>query len=237
MPGRRVLVVDDEENARVSLSQALAEPELEVETAANGKEALAKLADAPISLLLDLRVPGLDAMAVLKPLWKRWPDMRVAMLIAYGPNGSALAAVKLDAADFVREPFAADAARDLVSNLLGAEKQSDGPSGEYGRLVEHSKRGIRARDFGTALRCLRKALPLCPDRPEAYNLLGALAETRGEVQESLRYYRAAVAFAPSYRPAQDNLARAIRYGGLKDEIVLDEPTEPEEPVGEGQQGQ
>ena len=69
MTKRAVLIVDDEKNIRLTLSRTIEAPDMAVETAVNGEEALAKLQEEDFGLvLLDLRMPGMDGMVVLRAL-------------------------------------------------------------------------------------------------------------------------------------------------------------------------
>ncbi len=76
----RVLIVDDEKNIRLTLSQAIASVDLEVDTAVNGEEALGKLKERDFTLvLLDLKLPGMDGMEVLRWIGGNRPDIRVVI--------------------------------------------------------------------------------------------------------------------------------------------------------------
>jgi CheY-like chemotaxis protein len=76
----RILIVDDEKNIRLTLSQALEVLEVETDTAANGEEALAKLKEKEFCLiLLDLKMPGMDGMEVLRRLREIRPDIRILL--------------------------------------------------------------------------------------------------------------------------------------------------------------
>ena len=103
MKAKPVLIADDEKNIRLTLSQALESLKLETDTAVNGEEALAKLRDKDFGLiLLDLKMPGMDGMEVLRQLRQIRPDIRVIVITAYGTIESAVEAVKLGAVDFIQ---------------------------------------------------------------------------------------------------------------------------------------
>ena len=98
MKEKFVLVVDDEKNIRLTLSQTLESLGLETDTAVNGEEALDKLKMKEFGLiLLDLKMPGMDGMEVLRQLRKIRPDIRVIIITAYGTVESAVEAMKLGA--------------------------------------------------------------------------------------------------------------------------------------------
>ena len=81
MEGKTLLVVDDEKNIRLTISQSLEPLELPIWTAASGEEALEKLHKGLFGLLfLDLKMPGMDGMAVLRRIKKDWPKTRVIII-------------------------------------------------------------------------------------------------------------------------------------------------------------
>jgi DNA-binding response OmpR family regulator len=209
MKGKSVLIVDDEKNIRLTLSQALEALEVETDTAANGEEALAKLQEGEFGLiLLDLKMPGMDGMEVLREVSKIRPDIRIIILTAYGTVESAVEAMKLGAADFIRKPFAAEEIRELVSRVIDREKLDEQKTVDYASSIELAKRRIGDRHFDAAVERVRKAISLDPGRPEAFNLLGALMEIRGDRIEAQKNYRAALSLDPSYEPAIKNLQRS-----------------------------
>ena len=100
MDSRRVLIVDDEKNIRFSLSKALEKLEVPVETADSGEEALGKLTQADYDLmLLDLRMPGMDGMEVLRQVSQQLPELKVIIITAYGSLDLAVEAMRLGAVD------------------------------------------------------------------------------------------------------------------------------------------
>jgi len=209
MKDKSVLIVDDEKNIRLTLSQALEVLEVETDTAANGEEALAKLKKKEFGLiLLDLKMPGMDGMEVLRQVREIRPDIRIIILTAYGTVESAVEAMKLGAADFIQKPFATEEIRELVSRVLDREKIDEQKTVDYASSIELAKRCIGGRHFDAAVEHVRKAISLDPARPDAFNLLGALMEIRGDRLEAQKNYRAALSLDPSYEPAIKNLQRS-----------------------------
>ena len=123
MENKPILIVDDEKNIRMTLSQSLESLEIETDTASNGEEALAKLKEKDFGLiLLDIRMPGMDGMEVLRQVREIRPDIRVIMITAYGTIESGVEAIKLGAVDFLQKPFDPDEIRQLVSTVMDREK-------------------------------------------------------------------------------------------------------------------
>lgn len=234
MTGKPVLIVDDEKNIRLTLSQSLESLELETDTAVNGEEALAKLKEKDYGLiLLDLRMPGMDGMEVLRQLREIRPDIRVIIITAYGTIESAVDAMKLGAVDFIQKPFAPKEIRGLVSQVIDREKLDEQKAVDYASCVELAKRCVGDRHFAAAVEHVRKAISLDPARPEAFNLLGALTEIEHNVLDAQKYYRAALDLDPTYKPAKDNLDRSTKWhrGG---NVVLEQPDSNEKKkTGEG----
>jgi DNA-binding response OmpR family regulator len=209
MKDKSVLIVDDEKNIRLTLSQALEVLEVETDTAAHGEEALAKLKEKEFGLiLLDLKMPGIDGMEVLRQVSKIRPDIRIIILTAYGTVELAVEAMKSGAADFIQKPFTPEEIRELVSRVMNREKLDEQKAVDYTSSIELAKRCIGDRHFDAAIEHVRKAISLDPARPESFNLLGALMEVRGDRLEAQKNYRAALSLDPSYEPAIKNLQRS-----------------------------
>jgi DNA-binding response OmpR family regulator len=124
MKGKRLLIVDDEKNIRLTLAQSLQSLGVETETAVYAEEALYKLAQNEYSLvLLDLELPGMDGMEMLRRVKRTRPEVPVMIITAYGTEESSLEALKLGAVDFVQKPFSSKEIRARVSKALGLTSQ------------------------------------------------------------------------------------------------------------------
>ena len=209
MKDKTVLIVDDEKNILLTLSQSLEALQLETDTATNGEEALAKLKDKEFGLiLLDIRMPGMDGMEVLHRVREIRPDIRVIMITAYGTVESAVEAMKLGAVDFLQKPFDPQEIRELVLRVMDREKLDEHNLADYASHLELAKKCIGDRHFDAALEHVRQAVFIDPGRPEGFNLLGALMEIQGDRAEAQKNYRAALSLDPSYEPAVQNLHRS-----------------------------
>lgn len=108
---RTILVVDDEKDMRLLLKRSL-EPDLQcrVETAGSGEEALQRLAENPFDLVLaDIKMPGMDGLALLEVVKRQSPDQTVVMMTAFGGVDSAVQAMRHGAHDYITKPFEYDA--------------------------------------------------------------------------------------------------------------------------------
>ena len=102
-----VLVIDDERNIRTLVARVLAGDEVEVHTAATGKEGL-EMADqlgGPDVALVDLRLPDTDGIQVVRDLKAKHGDTAVIMITAFGHIESAVSAIKNGATDYLEKPF------------------------------------------------------------------------------------------------------------------------------------
>jgi DNA-binding NtrC family response regulator len=209
MKANKILIVDDEKNIRMTISQSLADMNVETDTAVNGEEALSKLKDKDFGLvLLDLKMPGMDGMEVLEKLRKDRPDIQVVIITAYGTVACAVDAMKLGAVDFIQKPFTPKEIRYLVSKIIKRQSLDEEKASDYNSCLELAKKCVAERHFEAAAEHVRKAISIDSSRAEAFNFLGALFEVQGDKLEAQKNYRAALSLDPTYKPAQDNLARS-----------------------------
>ncbi len=115
-----ILIVDDESNIRLMLRLALRAAKHEVETAADGPEALEKFGDGQTFdlILLDQRMPSMDGLEVLRAMKTVNPNARVIMITAFGTVDLAVAAQRAGATNFLRKPFTTDILRGAVALAL-----------------------------------------------------------------------------------------------------------------------
>jgi two-component system response regulator AtoC len=102
----RVLVADDEAVIRELLRRRLGNDGLEVETAADGDEAIARIRARFVNVLItDLQMPGVDGVELLRRTREESPDTVVIVMTAFAWMKSASDAVKLGAHDYLQKPF------------------------------------------------------------------------------------------------------------------------------------
>ncbi|OQX21749.1 MAG: two-component system response regulator [Desulfobacteraceae bacterium IS3] len=101
----KILLVDDEKDFVEMLSLRLGETGEKVTPAYNGKECIQILEKAPIDVvILDIKMPGMDGIEVLKEIKKRFPLVEVIMLTGHGTAETAVQGMKLGAFDYLLKP-------------------------------------------------------------------------------------------------------------------------------------
>jgi DNA-binding NtrC family response regulator len=114
----RVLIVDDEDVVRMSYAAALAQARCHSRTARSGAEAIRAMEREPYDVVfLDLRMPGIDGMSVLRTLKSKWPESEVVIVTGYPTVETAKEAVRLGAFDYLAKPVGPD---DIVGAARGA---------------------------------------------------------------------------------------------------------------------
>jgi DNA-binding NtrC family response regulator len=120
MPHRgRILIVDDESNARAALSEILREEGYATETAADGFKALGKLDEfTPDVILTDLKMPGLDGIAFMEKARAAAPGAVFVVMTAFGTISSAVDAMKKGAENYLLKPLDPDALGAIVERAM-----------------------------------------------------------------------------------------------------------------------
>ncbi|MFA5701179.1 MAG: response regulator [Desulfuromonas sp.] len=100
-----ILIVDDEATSRYSLGRLLEREGYQVYSAADGYEALRKLQNNKIDMVLsDIKMPGLDGLGLLEQIRAKYPNIYVIMVTAHGEVDIYLESANLGAFDFVHKP-------------------------------------------------------------------------------------------------------------------------------------
>jgi DNA-binding NtrC family response regulator len=112
-----------------ALEAALRRKGFAVETAANGVEALRKLEEIDVAAVLtDLRMPGMDGIALLQHVRQTRPALPVVMLSAYGTVPDAVEAIKAGASDFLLKPFSHESLDEVLSHVIEPKPRAAEPS-------------------------------------------------------------------------------------------------------------
>ncbi|MCL5276460.1 MAG: sigma-54 dependent transcriptional regulator [Deltaproteobacteria bacterium] len=119
MKNRTVLVVDDEDFIRSTIAGILDDEDYDVKLAKDGFEALSAMKGfEPQIVLLDIWLPEMDGIEVLKKIKEQYPDTIVIMISGHGTIDTAVKTIKMGAYDFIEKPLSADKLLIAISNGL-----------------------------------------------------------------------------------------------------------------------
>lgn len=125
---KRILIVDDEENIRITMSRYLTSRNYDVKSVSSGPEAIAVMSTlAPELLITDLRMDGMSGLELIERVRKDHPDVTIVIMTAYASVESAVQAMKYGAYDYVIKPFTPDQIAHLISRveqLRGLSKEN-----------------------------------------------------------------------------------------------------------------
>lgn len=116
---KKILVIDDEAIVRLSCERALASENCEVKTAESGNVGINMLEKESFNLiLLDMKMPGMDGLDVLKVVKERWAETKVIIVTGYGTDQTAAETLRLGADNFIEKPFTPDTLAAAVAEAL-----------------------------------------------------------------------------------------------------------------------
>jgi len=227
---KKILIVDDEKNIRMTLEKALKKSDYIVDMAINGEEAIKKIKNNkyPV-ILLDMKLPGMNGMEVLEKINEMDYKTKVIIITGYGSIESAVKTMKLGAIDYLRKPFNPEKIRKIVTEVfqryeIETKKDIDEIE-DFDKMLNLAKSEINKKNFDKAQEYLNEATGINSEKPEPFNLLGVIYELKNKQSEAMKMYRAAIALDPSYKPANDNLNRAGNLNRKKEDLNLGESEE------------
>jgi excisionase family DNA binding protein len=116
----RVLVVDDEASIRDLLSKTLALAEYDVDTAADASSALGRVRASEYDLLIaDLKMPGMDGLTLIRQVKRIRAELPVIIITGFSTESSAIEAVNLGVAGYLRKPFRVPEVLAAAAKALG----------------------------------------------------------------------------------------------------------------------
>ena len=159
----RVLIVDDEEVARISLAEILRLEGYTIKAVGSGQAAVELLRTATFDvMILDLKMPGMSGMDVLRSLVDTLMDLKIIVLTAHGSMDSAIQAIRFRVHDYLLKPVLPEQiVESIESALLSKKSGMDGRDGEGGHaryfslpggsILDFNKRTITWRDGNLSL--------------------------------------------------------------------------------------
>jgi DNA-binding NtrC family response regulator len=114
----RILIIDDDAVACEFLQEALLRDGYEVIAYTSALEALQQDLSQYDLLMSDIRMPGMDGLQFLSQVQKKWPNLPVILMTAYGSLETTMEAISLGAWDYISKPFSPDDCRAIVKKVL-----------------------------------------------------------------------------------------------------------------------
>jgi CheY-like chemotaxis protein len=154
----KVLLVDDEESFARALSERLSTRGVAAEAVFGGREALELIdRDEPDVMILDLKMPEIDGMEVLRRVRKRYPNIQTIVLSGYGTDSARKEAARLGAVDFLDKPADIYILAEKIRAAFAA-KNSQGTLYTYGGFVPLLKKhfnheGISLGENALGIKC------------------------------------------------------------------------------------
>ena len=139
---RTVLVVDDEDVIRETVREILTDEGYRVIAASDGSEVLGLVEkETPDVILLDIWMPEMDGIVLLRQIKREHPDARIVMISGHGSIHTAVTATKLGAFDFIEKPLSLD-------GLLATVERACGDAGREAPATDEGLRAPRAASSG-----------------------------------------------------------------------------------------
>src|SRR4029453_14808411 len=121
----RLLIVEDDEEIRVALSEALSDLGYDVTSQPTAEDALHELERKDFdAVLTDVKMPGMDGIELCRRLSGDRPNLPLVVMTAFGDLDSAVGALRAGAFDFITKPFAVDQVNVMLDRALEQGKAS-----------------------------------------------------------------------------------------------------------------
>ena len=115
----KILIVDHEENARIGLTKLLSQEGYEVDSVADGREALDYLRGKRVNLVIsDINMPRMNGLAFLQEINRHYPSIHVIMITAYGEVESYFEAMNLGAYEYLHKPIKLEELKVVIHKIF-----------------------------------------------------------------------------------------------------------------------
>ena len=148
---KKILIVDDEPEMRIAITEALKREGHQTEAAENGADALLRLEGEAFDLVIsDVKMPKMSGQDLLREIKEQWPHTQVIMMTAYGTIDNAVESMKQGAFDYLLKPFSIEILAGTVNRAFLSEPEpASAPapktaapkpkSGEAGEMITQNK--------------------------------------------------------------------------------------------------
>ena len=158
---RRILVVDDEKNIRLTVQHSLIAADYDVETAANGSEGLDRFHEGHYDLILmDLRMPQINGIEMLREIREHDKHTAAIVITAYLTIDTLLEAFLLGVSDYIRKPFSPNDVREMVRRVLARESlDTHSSAADATPTLELARKALAEQDLPRARNCQTRRYP------------------------------------------------------------------------------
>lgn len=133
----RILLVDDEEDFVTTISELLQLRNLASQTAFSGEQAIGYVGEKePDVMVLDLKMPGIDGMEVLRQVRRLYPHIQVIIQTGHGSNEEEIEARKIGVFDYFKKPVDIDQLVTRIKEAAQAKRTLSGETGASRQLSE-----------------------------------------------------------------------------------------------------
>ena len=121
---KKILIVDDEPEMRIAITEALKREGHQTEAAENGADALLRLEGEVFDLVIsDVKMPKMSGQELLREIKEQWPHTQVIMMTAYGTIDNAVESMKQGAFDYLLKPFSIEILAGTVNRAFLSEPE------------------------------------------------------------------------------------------------------------------
>jgi len=146
---RKILVVDDEQNMRIALFEALTRRGHDVVVAENGRMAVEMLEKSlPDLVFSDIKMPEMDGMELLRQIKTLYPELPVVIMTGFATVDTAVEAMKQGAFDYILKPFPVEIIEETVSRVFAMRAQLPRPENRVTAVGEPGAAGVEKPIIG-----------------------------------------------------------------------------------------
>ncbi len=204
---RRILVVDDEKNIRLTVQHSLIAADYEVETAANGAEGLERFRDDHYDLILmDLRMPQINGIEMLRTIREHDKHTAAIVITAYLTIDTLLEAFSLGVSDYIRKPFSPNDVREMVRRVLSRETlDTHSSESEANPTIGLARKALAEQDLPRALDFAKRAAERDTNNPDSQAFLGIIQHLSGDYAGAEQSFHEALLLDPQHQLSRDYL--------------------------------
>ena len=204
---RRVLVVDDEKNIRMTIQHSLLAADYDVDTASDGAEGLDKFRNGHYDLvLMDLRMPQMNGIEMLREIREHDKHTAAIVITAYLTIDTLIEAFSLGVSDYIRKPFSPNDVREMVKRVLARESLDTHHSEEHAApLLEYARKSLAEMDLKQALEFAKNSVVENSNNPDSQAFLGILEHLGGNEEAAERAFHEALLLDPQHQLSRDYL--------------------------------